>query len=50
MKNKGSDRMVAIMQKKNISEAPFIKEMCEATLNMWNMGWDERNGGILVIF
>ncbi len=45
MKNKGSDRMVAIMQKKNISEAPFIKEMCEATLNMWNMGWDERNGG-----
>ncbi|AYV65573.1 rhamnulose-1-phosphate aldolase [Niallia circulans] len=37
--------MVAIMQKQNILEAPFIKEMCEATFNMWNMGWDERNGG-----
>lgn len=37
--------MVAIMQKQNILDAPFIKEMCEATFNMWNMGWDERNGG-----
>lgn len=37
--------MVATMQKKDIIEAPFLKEMCEATFNMWNMGWDERNGG-----
>lgn len=29
----------------NIYEAPFIKEMCEATRNLWNNGWAERNGG-----
>ncbi|HIR58066.1 MAG TPA: rhamnulose-1-phosphate aldolase [Candidatus Gallacutalibacter pullicola] len=29
----------------NIFEAPFIKEMCEITANMYRMGWDERNGG-----
>ncbi len=30
---------------KNIFEAPFIKEMCEVTANMYCLGWDERNGG-----
>jgi len=29
----------------DISEAPFIKEMCEATANLWKYGWAERNGG-----
>lgn len=29
----------------NIYEAPFIKEMCEATRNLWHNGWAERNGG-----
>lgn len=24
---------------------PFVKEMMEVTRNMWEMGWDERNGG-----
>ena len=31
--------------KNNILEAPFVKEMCEATANMYRLGWDERNGG-----
>lgn len=31
--------------KGNIFEAPFIKEMCETTANMYRLGWDERNGG-----
>ena len=31
--------------KKNILEAPFVREMCEATANMYRLGWDERNGG-----
>ena len=30
---------------KNILEAPFLKEMCKATANMYRLGWDERNGG-----
>ncbi len=30
---------------KNILEAKFVKEMCDATANMYRMGWDERNGG-----
>lgn len=30
---------------KNIKNAPFVREMCEATANMYRMGWDERNGG-----
>ena len=29
----------------NIYEAPFVKEMCDITANMYRMGWDERNGG-----
>ena len=30
---------------KNIFEAPFIREMCSVTANMYRQGWDERNGG-----
>ena len=30
---------------KNILTAPFVKEMCEVTANMYRLGWDERNGG-----
>lgn len=30
---------------KNIFEAPFVEEMKKITLNMYNQGWDERNGG-----
>lgn len=30
---------------KNILEAPFVKEMCDTTANMYRLGWDERNGG-----
>lgn len=37
--------MITSIQKENILEAPFVKEMCEATFNMWRLGWDERNGG-----
>lgn len=37
--------MITAIQKENILEAPFVKEMCEATFNMWRLGWDERNGG-----
>ena len=29
----------------NIFEAPFVKEMCDTTANMYRLGWDERNGG-----
>ena len=34
-----------IKMKKNILEAPFVKEMCDATANMYRLGWDEINGG-----
>ena len=30
---------------KNILNAPFIKEVCKTTANMYRIGWDERNGG-----
>ncbi|MBO5851896.1 MAG: rhamnulose-1-phosphate aldolase [Clostridia bacterium] len=30
---------------KNILKAPFIKEMQNTCLNMYRLGWDERNGG-----
>ena len=30
---------------KNILDAPFVKEMCKITSNMYRQGWDERNGG-----
>ncbi len=29
----------------NILQAPFMKDMCKATANMYRLGWDERNGG-----
>ena len=30
---------------KDILEAPFLKEFCATTKNMYRLGWDERNGG-----
>lgn len=30
---------------KDILTAPFVKEMCYTTANMYRLGWDERNGG-----
>ena len=30
---------------KNITDAPFLKEMCLTAANMYRLGWDERNGG-----
>lgn len=30
---------------KDILTAPFVKEMCDITANMYRLGWDERNGG-----
>ncbi len=33
------------LTRKNILTAPFVKEMCETTANMYRLGWDERNGG-----
>ena len=30
---------------KDILDAPFVKEMCDTTANMYRLGWDERNGG-----
>src|SRR5690554_6404416 len=30
---------------KNITEAPFILDLCNITDNMYRLGWDERNGG-----
>lgn len=30
---------------KDILTAPFIREICKITSNMYRMGWDERNGG-----
>ena len=30
---------------KTILEAPFVKELCKITSNMYRQGWDERNGG-----
>ena len=34
---------------KNIFEAPFLKEVCDVTANMYRLGWDERNGGNISI-
>lgn len=33
------------MKLHEISQAPFIQEMCEATSQLWAYGWAERNGG-----
>jgi len=30
---------------RDILTAPFVREMCETTANMYRLGWDERNGG-----
>ncbi len=30
---------------KDIMTAPFVREMCATTANMYRLGWDERNGG-----
>ncbi|MDE7463428.1 MAG: rhamnulose-1-phosphate aldolase [Clostridiales bacterium] len=30
---------------KDITCAPFVREMCDTTANMYRLGWDERNGG-----
>lgn len=30
---------------KEILNAPFVREMCKTTSNMYRLGWDERNGG-----
>ena len=30
---------------KDILTAPFIRQMCSITANMYRLGWDERNGG-----
>lgn len=30
---------------KDILTAPFVREMCDTTANMYRLGWDERNGG-----
>ena len=30
---------------KNILEAPFLVEMVRTATNMYQHGWDERNGG-----
>ena len=32
---------------KDILTAPFVREVCKITDNMYRMGWDERNGGNL---
>ncbi len=33
------------MKKNNVLTAPFMKEICAVTANMYRQGWDERNGG-----
>ncbi|PRY75087.1 rhamnulose-1-phosphate aldolase [Alkalibacterium olivapovliticus] len=33
------------MTKKEILTSPFVEEMCDTTRNMYEHGWDERNGG-----
>lgn len=35
--------------KKNILEAPFVKEMCRTTANMYRLGWTKETAGISVI-
>ena len=30
---------------KDITTAPFVREMCDTCANMYRLGWDERNGG-----
>lgn len=42
LKKAGKDLSRAL---KDIKSAPFVKEMCKTTANMYRLGWDERNGG-----
>ncbi len=42
LKKAGKDLQRAL---KDIKSAPFVKEMCKTTANMYRLGWDERNGG-----
>ena len=37
--------MKSMKKFKDIKTAPFIREMCDTTANMYRLGWDERNGG-----
>ena len=37
--------MAAMMMTDRVKTAPFVQEMMDITYNMWNLGWDERNGG-----
>lgn len=37
------------MIKKDILKSPFVEEMCEVTKNMYDHGWDERNGGNITL-
>lgn len=42
LKKAGKDLERAL---KDIKSAPFVREMCKTTANMYRLGWDERNGG-----
>lgn len=42
LKKAGRDIKRSLM---DIKTAPFVKEMCKTTANMYRLGWDERNGG-----
>ena len=33
------------MREMNIVNAPFMRELCDMTDNMYRLGWNERNGG-----
>ena len=37
--------MAAMMMTDRVKTAPFVQEMMDITYTMWNLGWDERNGG-----
>ncbi|WP_429367772.1 rhamnulose-1-phosphate aldolase [Paenibacillus sp. DS2015] len=38
---------MTINTKNNVAamDVPFVREMADITYHMWNLGWDERNGG-----
>jgi len=35
----------SMLQVQDILTAPFLREMCDTTANLYRLGWDERNGG-----
>lgn len=37
------------MSKRDILTSPFVQEMCDVTENMYQKGWDERNGGNITL-